>query len=165
MEKEKTDLLVLRLSENVLFISGYFPMNGFSTLVLSSEADPVLIIPEGELEHAKERSKVGDIRTFGWGRITDIDPLISIMRNLASIKKGLFSGKNISIGMETGFETIAPSHIAGEVMVPGPSYRAMVEEVFCSPKIIDFIPILYELRAVKTEGELEKIKIANEITV
>jgi Xaa-Pro dipeptidase len=67
--------------------------------------------------------------------------------------------------METGFETIAPSHIAGEVMVPGPSYRAMVEEVFCTSKIIDFIPNLYELRSVKTEGEIEKIKIANEITV
>ena len=78
MEKEKTDLLVLRLLENVLFVSGYFLMNGFFTIVLSREADPVLIIPEGELKYAREKGRIKDIRTFGRGSVMDIDPLISV---------------------------------------------------------------------------------------
>ena len=57
-------------------------MNGFFTIGLSREADPVLIIPEGELEYAREKGRIKNIRTFGWGSVKDIDPLISIAGNL-----------------------------------------------------------------------------------
>lgn len=45
MEAEGLDALVLRLPENVLLLSGYWPMIGASVLVFPLNGRPVCIVP------------------------------------------------------------------------------------------------------------------------
>ena len=46
MERERLDALVLRLPENVLLLSGWWPMIGASTLLFLREGDAALLVPE-----------------------------------------------------------------------------------------------------------------------
>ena len=41
------DALVCRLAENVVLLSGYYPMVGASVVVFPAEGEPVLIAPRG----------------------------------------------------------------------------------------------------------------------
>lgn len=45
LEEENLDALVCRLPENVLFLSGYLPLLGWSFLVFPLEERPVCIVP------------------------------------------------------------------------------------------------------------------------
>ncbi len=47
------DALICRLPENVVFLTGYWPRNGFSYVVFPQQAEPTLILPEGEIEWAE----------------------------------------------------------------------------------------------------------------
>ena len=46
MERERLDALVLRLPENVLLLSGWWPMIGASTLLFPREGDATLLVPQ-----------------------------------------------------------------------------------------------------------------------
>ena len=46
MEAARLDALVLRLPENVLLLSGYWPMLGASTLVFPLDGRPQILVPE-----------------------------------------------------------------------------------------------------------------------
>ncbi|MBE3089218.1 MAG: aminopeptidase P family protein [Actinobacteria bacterium] len=161
MEENKIDVLILRLSENVLFLSGYWPLNGFSFIVFFIEKDPVLIIPEGEKKYA-ENSWVKDIRLFGWGKVYDENPYTSISNNLRELLNKNARNK-YRIGYEGSFETVAPAHMAGEVMVPSQITLNMLNSTLLNAEFIDATPMINKLRATKTRREIEKIKLANEI--
>ncbi len=45
MEAESLDALVLRLPENVLLLSGFWPMIGATVLVFPLDGAPVCVIP------------------------------------------------------------------------------------------------------------------------
>lgn len=54
MAGKNIDALVCRLAENVLFLTRYWPMNGFGFALFPCKGKPVLIVPEGEAPMAKD---------------------------------------------------------------------------------------------------------------
>ena len=116
------DMLICRLAENVVFLTGYWPRNGFSFAVVRRDEDPVLIVPEGELLWA-EQSGLQDIRTFGWGQVKDTDPFGAIAAHLAALEP---AAEKAVVGYEGRFEFVAPAHVAGEVIVSSEVTRSLL---------------------------------------
>src|SRR3990172_9647862 len=110
MGKAGLDTLVLKLSENVVMLSGYWPMNGFSYLIFPLDKDPILIAPVPE-EYLANEGWVKDIRAFKWGLVDSGNPFESIARLLkqASLELKL---TNKSVGYEASFEFIATPYVA-----------------------------------------------------
>lgn len=158
---KKIDALICRLPENVLFLTGYWSMNGFAFALFTLDRDPVLILPEGEADQASD-SWAGEIRTFGWGQIKDPDPYESISRHLNDIYQSA-NLANKSIGFEGGFELVAPSYMAGETMVPGAATFKMMAKSCPEATLVDATDLLNELRATKTNREIEALRLTHEI--
>ena len=153
------DALICRLAENVLFLTGYWPRNGFSFVVFPRDGDPILIVPEGE-RHWAEPSGLRDIRTFGWGQIKDTDPVDAIAAHLESLAPVV--GKAV-IGYEGRFEFVAPAHMAGEIIVSGEPTRSLLATSLPQATLREATDFLHTLRADKTEYEIGKIRLANEV--
>jgi len=154
------DALVCRLPENVLLLSGYWPMSGFSLLVFPTEADPVLIAPESEADLAAD-SWVEDVRTFPWALVDSPDPHTSIGKLLAqaAADRGL-RGKRLGYG--ASFEFVAAPYVCAEPSIMSQVSERLVRQGM-SDDLVDATDLLHGLRAIKTPQEIAKLRLANEI--
>ena len=117
MESHDLEILILRNPENILYISEYWPITGWSLLVFKRSGEASLIIPE-----------------------------------------------NSKVGMELSFETIASNNVCGEISYASLPTFKLIEEIW-KVEIVDITNLIYELRSVKTEREIDKLRIANEIAM
>lgn len=161
LDSAQVDALLCRLAENVLFLTGYWPLNGFAFALLPRDGDLTLVVPEGELEHTG-RGWVSDVRSFGWGQVKDGNPFDSMARLIADVGRDYRLG-SATIGLEESFEFISPAYMAGEVSAPTRLSRDLVERALPEVRVMDASPLLTELRRRKTRRELERLKISNEI--
>lgn len=160
MVSARLDALVCRLPENVVYLTDYWPHHGFSVVVFTKDGRSQLFVPEVEVDYADpEWSKVS---TFGWGLLKDGDLYASYRECLSKAKDGL-GLKNARIGTEQGFEIVGPSYRSAEPVVPAGPWRAMLDEVFADCELVDASGFLSEVRATKSDYELGKLRIANEI--
>lgn len=162
LRRGKLDALVLRLPENIVMAMGVWPMNGFSYAVFTADAGPVaLIAPSCEDEEMGD-CWTDDVRFFVWPRLDMPDPLTAIRDAMSDIVRQhkLRRGR---IGYEGSFECVAPSHNAGEVIVPCESSKAFLESFAPSAKWIDATGLLHELRATKTEQEIARLRVAHQV--
>ena len=159
LEAEGIDALICRLPENVLLLSGYYSLTGFSFILFPAAYDPVLFVYKPELPYA-EKGWVKDIRTFGWALREDQD----VYQSIRTLLKAAVSGMELkTIGFEGGFESIAPPHMSGEPLIPGEKTFQIYREVFKDNRLLDTTELLYSMRTCKTDYELEKLRIANEV--
>ena len=63
MAQAGLDAVVCRLPENVLYVTGYWPVIGASTAVLTKDGDVTLIPPRSELDYVA-RGWVADVRPY-----------------------------------------------------------------------------------------------------
>jgi Xaa-Pro aminopeptidase len=156
------DAVVLRLAENILLASGWFAIfPGATAMLVPAEGEAVVILPANEADEAREVWS-GNVETFPWGRV-DVDPadraIEKRLRDLAD-QLGLRGG---AIGIEEGFETIAPGSVFGEPNTVGAPTRALVRSAFGTERLVDVTETLEQLRAVKTDTELDLIRRTSEI--
>ncbi len=99
---------------------------------------------------------------FGWGLLKDGDLYENYRRLLgqAHAKLGL---KGASVGVEKSFEVVGPTYRAAEPVVPAAPWSGLLDEVFADANQVDATDLLQTTRAIKTDYELEKLRIANEI--
>jgi Xaa-Pro aminopeptidase len=71
MAGEGLAALVCRLSENVLYLTDYWPHHGFSVAILPQEGRPQVLVPEVEQEYAV--LGWAEVTPFGWGLLKDGD--------------------------------------------------------------------------------------------
>ena len=71
MSEEGLDALVCRLSENVVYLTDYWPHHGFSVAVLPREGKASYSRPEVEMEYTKPAW--AEVTPFGWGLLKDGD--------------------------------------------------------------------------------------------
>lgn len=144
------DALVCRLPENVLCLTGYAPLNGVSFLLVPASDAPLLIAPQVDDEILPR----GEIKTivYPWGRVDDPSPLTSIRRILGACTRIK------TLAWEEGFEAVAPTHVAGEVLVPARQTRLMLHETFPDATMVDGTGLLEEERAIKTTEEVACMK-------
>jgi len=162
MEQAGFDVLWCRLPENVLYLSGYWPVIGASAVFFPLDDEPVLVAPIDETDYTK-RSWVKDVRTYRFlqlGAVADANRDISkILREIAYDKRL----ENSVIGYEGSYELVAANHVGGEVRYPGTPSVDMLREALPKATLKDAKPILTKLRMTKTTLEVEMLKRTNEI--
>ncbi len=153
--------LVCRLTENVVLLSGYWPVLGRSVVIFPTDGQPVLIAPVSELE-ATDKGWISDVRTFRAWRIGDIDPEVSIAKLLGQVfaERGL-SGKRI--GYEGTFGPIAAPQCFFEPWAGIHTALASWRAAGGNGEWIDASSTLIDLSGEKTAREIERIRLANQV--
>jgi Xaa-Pro dipeptidase len=162
LQQQKLEALILRLPENIVMLTGYWPMNGFAFMVFPIDKDPVLIAPEAEAELAQQ-GWVSDVRLFKWGLVDSGDPYASIAKLLkeAAARLGL---ANKPVGYEGSFETIAAPYVAAEPGVFSQVSLGMIRQAF-GEHLVDATSLIHRLRLYKTRDEAERLRLANRIAL
>ncbi len=160
MKQAGVDALVCRLPENVVYLTDYWPHHGFSVAVLPTSGKPLLMLPEVETEYAD--SDWAEVIPFGWGLLKDGD-LYENYRRLLRQAHDRLSLKGARVGVEKSFEVVGASYRSAEPVVPAAPWSLLLESVFADATLCDGGDVLQNARAVKSNYELGKLRIANEI--
>ncbi|NLO99090.1 MAG: aminopeptidase P family protein [Clostridiaceae bacterium] len=164
MREYNVDYLILRLPENVLYSTGYWPIFGASMAVVPYDGEPTIFYIEGEDDFAEE-SWVEDLRSYVY---FGMEEMINPNRNFSRMLKELWKEKGYNkkgvIGYEGGFEFIATQNISCEARIPGEPGMKMLKEVFPDATFVDAFNLLREARTVKSKIEIELMRRACEVT-
>ena len=162
LKKAKLDAIILRLPENIVMSLGVWPMAGFSYAVFTATNGPVALIAPSSEDREMSGCWASDVRFFMWPRLGLPDPLDAIRTEIRDVAKkhGLMRAR---IGYEGGFESVAPSHNAGESMVACESTIAYLKSILPSAKWTDATGLLNAQRATKTQAEIAKLRITHKV--
>ncbi len=153
MAEEDLDALVVRAPDNVLYLSNYQPMKGYDMVVFPREGEQTLIVIEPQLEEAGRTAWTTDLRPFGGYDAGDPRPPWARSLDLAvEACRGL--GR---VGLELSQGTQVADRMVGEPTV----FTAGFFEAF--PGAADASGLLAEARAIKTEQEIERMRLANDL--
>ncbi|HWR11809.1 MAG TPA: Xaa-Pro peptidase family protein [Rectinemataceae bacterium] len=158
------DYLIVRLPENVLYTTGYWPVFGASMAVVPREGETTIFYIEGE-EDFVEESWVKDVRPYIYfGMLEMPNP----NRNFKRMLKELWTEKGYdrkgTIGYEGSFEFIATQNISVEARIPSETGTRMLHEAFPDATFFDAFNLIREARYVKSSLEIEKMRRACEVT-
>ena len=154
------DALVVRLPENVLFLSGFWPMCGWTFLVFTAGGDSTCILRSTEKGEAEDELWDAEIVDYPAATIDSPDSFGEIKKALQDISRG----KNWKrVGYEGNFEPVAPPWNIGEPVVPASDTAALLSDVFNADRLVDATNLLNAMRGRKTPYEAEKLRRANEI--
>lgn len=152
--------LICRLPENVVYLTDYWPHHGFSVAVVGQSDKPLLFVPEVEAEYTDP--EWAEVTPFGWGLLKDPHLGQSYRQLLEALKQRLGLAR-ARIGVERGFEVVGPTYRAAEPVVPSHPWWTLLAEVFPEADLVDAADLLQSARAVKTQYEIGKLRLANEI--
>jgi Xaa-Pro dipeptidase len=162
MAHDGVEAVVLRLAENVLLLTGwYVQIPGLGIAVVPREGAATLLVPEYEAEEAAGVWG-GDVRSFPAIRNDGPAPGARIHELLSGLA-GEHGVSGAGIGFEGSFESIGPASLAGEPNAVGLPTQALIRDTFGTERLVDVTETLESMRAVKTEHELEKLRIVNEV--
>lgn len=153
---------VLKLPENLVFFSLYWPRNGFSFLFVPAEGNACVIAPCGDQDDPDE-GIISEVKRFGWIKLEDGDPYITIGSILEDLKQKDRIPDGSVIGTDLDSDVMAPNLCCGELMPPGTNTRKMLRKVFRTERLVKVTGIIGEMRRIKTKEEVEKIELANEL--
>ena len=158
MEAQGLDIIVCKNTENVLYLSGYWPVMGWSIVVFPLDDEPILIVPKAEIEYAKE-GWIKDIRPYETERLEEIwNPY----KFISGIFREIDVKEKAKVGCELYCETVATNSIVGEINYAGNMMFELIRNVW-KAELVDITDMLLKLRALKTDFELQKIQLANEL--
>jgi Xaa-Pro aminopeptidase len=154
MEEEGLDALVVRAPDNVLYLTNFWGMKGYEAVVFPREGEPTLACLEASAEDAARTAWTDDVRYLRGYADDDPRPPLARTIDLASEAAGDYG----TIGLELSLGTQASDRMVGEP-------TTFTHDWFHSfgTDIADATPLLARARALKTEQELERMRLANEI--
>jgi Xaa-Pro aminopeptidase len=154
LEEEGLDALVVRAPDNVLYLTNFWGMKGYEAVVFPREGEPTLVCLEASAEDAARTAWTDDVRYLrGYA---DDDPRPPLART-TELAQAAAEGHG-TIGLELSLGTQASDRMVGEP-------TTFTHEWFHSfgTDVADATPLLGRARALKTEQELERMRLANEI--
>ena len=153
MAEQELDALVVRAPDNVLYLSNFWGMKGYDAVVFPREGDPVLICLEASEADADRMSWTPELRLFlGYD---ENDPRPPSLRALDLARQ--IASEYGRVGIELSLGTQAADRMVGE---PTTFPKAWFDAF---PDADDATPLLAAARAIKTEQEVERMRLANEI--
>ncbi len=161
LQETNLDALVVRLPENVLFLTGYWPMSGMSWVVLVRGEEPVVLAPVGEEEWVERAVDPHNAIYYGWGGVSDRPPDVQVQGLLVELKNR-FGLQGKRVGYEGSFETIAPPYMSAENHISAVPSTRMLRTVFGSD-LSDATDQLHLWRSRKTAKEVAALRLANEV--
>ena len=164
MTKSGIDALFLRLPENVMLAAGWWvQIAGLGMALVPREGRPALIIPEHEA-HEIGSGWTGETLTFPAIRFDGPSTPAEIERLIGefALGRGLLGSV---IGYEGSFESVAPPQTDGEPSAVAAPTLKLIRSAFATERLVDVTDTLERVKAVKTERDLEKLRITNEVAV
>jgi Xaa-Pro dipeptidase len=153
MGEQGLDALVVRAPDNVLYLTNFWGMKGYDAVVFPREGEPVLICLEASEADADRTAWTSDVRLFH-GYDPD-DPRPPGLRAL-DLARQIASGFD-RVGIEASLGTQAADRMVGEPT----TYTKAWFDAFGDAA--DAMPLLNTARAIKTEQEVERMRLANGI--
>ena len=153
MAEEGLDALVVRAPDNVLYLTNFWGMKGYDAAVFPREGEPVLICLEASAEDAARAAWTDDVRYLR-GYAPD-DPRPPLARTLELAQEA--ARHYPRLGLELSLGTQASDRMVGEPT----TFTAAWFDGFGNAE--DCTPLLARARALKSDQELERIRLANEI--
>jgi Xaa-Pro aminopeptidase len=153
MAEQELDALVVRAPDNVLYLTNFWGMKGFDACVFPREGDPTLICLEPSADDAARTAWTDDLRFFGGYDAADPRPPGLRALDLAREAAAPYG----SVGLELSLGTQATDRMIGE---PTTFPKAWFDAF---PDAADATPLLAAARGVKSEQEIERMRLANEI--
>lgn len=161
MQAAHLDALVLRLPENVLLLTGHWPMIGAAFLSFPLEGCATCIVPSCYRQEVESSIQDCDTRYFSFGGANDR----GLLESMADLLRDLPGGSRFRrIGYEANFEASAPSWNAAEALVPARDTLVTLQQCFPDAEFVDATDLLATERLTKTVYELERMAIASEIS-
>jgi Xaa-Pro aminopeptidase len=153
MAEEELDALVVRAPDNVLYLTNFWGMKGYDACVFPREGEPVLITIEASEEDAARTAWTGHVRLIrGYD---PEDPRPPLARTLDAAVEAARDYERV--GLELSLGTQASDRMVGEPT----TFTAAWFDAF--PEAADATPLLVRARSLKTEQEIERLRLANEI--
>jgi Xaa-Pro aminopeptidase len=153
MAQEDIDALVVRAPDNVLYVSNFWGMKGYDAVVFPREGEASLICLEASADDAQRTAWTTDVMLFrGYD---EGDPRPPMARTLDCAVSA--TQRYERVGLELSLATQASDRMVGE---PTTYAKAWFE---AWPDAVDATPLLAHARAIKTEQEIERMRLANEI--
>jgi Xaa-Pro aminopeptidase len=153
MSEAELDALVVRAPDNVLYLTNFWGMKGYDACVFPREGEPVLICLDASLDDAARTAWTSEVRAVrGYD---ETDPRPPPARTLAlAVEAARGYGR---VGIELSLGTQAADRMVGE---PTTFTKAWFD---AWPGAADSASVLTRARAIKTEQELERMQLANDI--
>lgn len=160
MAEQDLDVLAVQAPDSVTYLSGYWCMKGYDIVVFPREGEPTLCVIEPQLEEAGGAAWTDDVRPFLSYSERDPRPPLARSTDLAIevIRERGFGGR---VGVELSAGSQAADRMVGEPTVARVSYADAFRDAF--GEVVDCVPLLSTARAIKTEQEIERMRVANEL--
>ncbi|HEY8107951.1 MAG TPA: Xaa-Pro peptidase family protein [Gaiellaceae bacterium] len=153
MAEEELDALVVRAPDNVLYLTNFWGMKGYDACVFPREGEPVLVTIEASEEDAARTAWTEDVRLIrGYD---PEDPRPPLARTLEAAVAAARDYERV--GLELSLGTQASDRMVGEPT----TFTAAWFDAF--PEAADATPVLVRARSLKTEQEVERLRLANEL--
>lgn len=160
MEEQDLDALVVRASDNLLYLSNFWTMKGYEIVVFPREGEMTLCLMETGIDEARRCAWTDDLRSFRFYDDHDPRPPLSRAVDLAI---GVLRERGLTgrVGIELSLGSQASDRMMGEPTVAGAPFFEAFAEV--ANETVDCVPLLTAARAVKTEQEIARLRLANEV--
>jgi Xaa-Pro dipeptidase len=153
MAEQELDALVVRAPDNVLYLTNFWGMKGYDACVFPREGEPVLITIEASEEDAARTAWTEDVRLIrGYD---PEDPRPPLARTLDAAVAAARDYERV--GLELSLGTQASDRMVGEPT----TFTAAWFDAF--PEAADATPLLVRARSLKTNQEIDRLQLANEI--
>jgi Xaa-Pro aminopeptidase len=153
MAEQELEALVVRAPDNVLYLTNFWGMKGYDAAVFPREGDPVLITIEPSQQDAAETAWTQEVRLVPGYDPSDARPPLA--RTLDAVLEAARPYQRV--GLELSLGTQASDRMVGE---PTTYTRAWFDAF---PNAADATALLAAARAVKSEQETARMRLANEI--
>jgi Xaa-Pro aminopeptidase len=160
MAEEGLDAVVVRAPDNILYLTSYWCMKGYDAVVFPAQGEPVLVVLEPQLDEAERMSWTRDLRPFAGYHPSDPRPPWFRARDVCI---DVLSERGITgrIGLELTQGTQAADRMVAEPTVFSQDWFGGFGGA--GREVVDCSGLLARARAIKTEQELERMRLAAEL--
>ena len=153
MAERGIDAIVARAPDNVVYLTSFWGMKGYDAVVFPREGEPTLFCVEASADDAARTAWTPDVRLVAGYDPADPRPPVLRTLELASAA----AREHGTVGLELSLGTQAADRMVGE---PTTFTKGWFDAF---PDAVDATPVLAEARAIKSEQEIERMRLANDI--
>jgi Xaa-Pro dipeptidase len=154
------DAMICMLPENVVYLTGTYPVHGVSIAVYIPDVGSILLQPECEQYWVETNTT--RVTLFGWGHLRD-NPLENTYADFLS---GIYHHYDLAgklIGVEKHCKTCAPGYRSAEMNLPDAAWLEIVQTNLPGCSLKDCVPTIEAARAIKSPHDIDKLKRVNQI--
>ena len=160
IRRDGFDALVLRVPENITYLSGAWCGRGLSYLIFTLDKDPILIHPASETVPS---TWVSDIRLYKPETYDHLGNSLDLSTDYvrkALSDCGISSG---TIGVEMTWELVLGTPLRYETNVIGEKTFEVLRQKLSGCKLKDASSLLIQTRSIKTKDEIAALRKANRV--